>query len=323
MDTKIQNYIDTYEILHQNMKWKVTDKNILMTIASIYTMNNKMLNIEKMLKISDSIKGRAGLFSSMKSYPRFTTAAMLDVNFEDPENQVEQLFDYYERFREAKFSSGTFTYMAATILLTNQDQVKSVEQTINKVKSIYDGMKKEHGFLTSSGDYPLATLLAFEDKEDIIDHIEMYYERLAKNGFRKGNDLQILSHILSLSDDINVEQLVSRAVSVYDSLKTVRIKPKAMYYPAIGILTLLPPEELDIQVIVNMYEKLNQEKQFKWQKDMNVLLAVSFYVNEKLENNGLAETSIYSVLESIIQAQQAVMIAAVTGATAAASSSNN
>ncbi|MFB4165728.1 hypothetical protein ACE1TI_18480 [Alteribacillus sp. JSM 102045] len=54
---------------------------------------------------------------------------------------------------------------------------------------------------------------------------------------------------------------------------------------------------------------------------MNVMMAVSFYVNERIEQTGLAETSL--LLESILQAQQAVMIATVTASAAASTNSSN
>ncbi|MFD2044363.1 DUF4003 family protein [Ornithinibacillus salinisoli] len=322
MNTKINNYTKTYDALKHRMKWKVSDKRILMSIASIYTMNDTKLDSEKLLQLADTIKRRASLFSSMRSYPRFTTAAMLDVNFDNSEEKVELLYDYYEQFKRAKFSSGTFTYIAATILLTNHTEHLAVPTTIQTAKNIYDGMKKEHAFLTSSGDYPLATLLAFREREDIIQHMESYYEQLAKNGFRKGNDLQFLSHILSLSEDGNIQTIVNRTMEVADMLLDHGIKTKTTYYPAIGILALLPPEEFDVHQIIDMYEQLNQVKDFKWQKDMNVLMAVSLFVNEKIDHAGLAETSIYTVLETVIQAQQAVMIATIAGATAATSSNS-
>ncbi|SET75745.1 Protein of unknown function [Oceanobacillus limi] len=323
MNTKVQDYSTTFKTLQKNMKWKVSDKRILMTIASIYVMNNKKLDITKLLQLADKIKSRASLFSSMKSYPRFTTSAMLDVNFDDPEAKISSLYDYYHKLKQARFKSGTYTYIAATILLTNEPHPHSIETLIQKAKKIYDGMKQEHGFLTNEGDYPLAMLLAYQERVDYIQHIEAYYERLAKNGFRKGNDLQFLSHILSLKEDENPDNLVNRCLHVSDRLKEAGIRTKTMYYPVFGILSLLPPDVFHVNEIMDMYDALCAEKDFKWQKDMNVLMAVSFFVNDKLENKGLAETSIYTVLETVIQAQQAVMIATMAGATAAATSSSN
>ncbi|RDW22326.1 hypothetical protein CWR48_01060 [Oceanobacillus arenosus] len=319
----ISNYTQLYEELKSRLKWKVSDNQILMCIASLYVIGNKNLNMERLLQIADTIKRNAGFFSSMQSYSRFTTAAMLDVNFEDPEAQVPMLFDLYERCKAAKFPSGTYTYIAASIILKNQEKQGNPDSIIMKAKEIYDGMKKEHLFLTDASDYPLATLLAYENRDDIIQQIENYYEKLNNQGFRKGNDLQFMSHILSLDNHTNDQGLVTRSTYVADEFQRIGIKRKPGYYPVIAMLALLPQEEFDMDAIFTMYEALNQEKYFRWQKDMNLIMAVSFFVSKKLGHDELAETRIITTLETIIQAQQAVMISTITASTIAASSNNN
>ncbi|WP_096272835.1 DUF4003 family protein [Paucisalibacillus globulus] len=321
MKNNIEQYVQAYQDLQHHMKWKVTDKRILMTIASIYVLNQKPLQVERLLDLSDTIKQKASLFSSLRSNTRFTTAAMLDVKFENPEANIQKLMDIYDLFREVKFGSGTFTYIAASILLASD--AEEPMETVNKAKVIYDGMKKEHAFLTSSNDYPLATLLAIEDQPDIIYHIERFYEELAKNGFRKGNDLQFLSHILALGTDVETNVLINRAMYIKDSFQHTPFKVKSLYYPIIGMLALLPQNEYSIDQIVSMYEELIQQKEFKWQKDMNVMIAASIFVNEKIGNSQLAEASLSTILEAILQAQQAVMIATIAAATASSSNNGN
>ncbi|WP_163969445.1 DUF4003 family protein [Oceanobacillus halotolerans] len=318
---KIATYTKTYQVLKDGLKWKVMEKQVLMSIASIYTMHQKQLDVGKLIAIADKLKQKASLFSAMRSHSRFTTAAFLDVHFDQPEEAVDSLFDIYHAFKQVKFKSGTYTYIAASIVLTNK-QVKDPSNIIEKAKTIYDGMKQEHGFLTSTNDYPLAVLLAYEDRDDLMEHIERFYERLSQDQFKKGNELQFLSHILSLSQDESHDTLVNRSISMYEEFKKAGIKPKSMYYPVFGMLSLLPPDTVDMQKIHSMYQELNKQKDLKWQKDMNVMMAVCLYVQDQMDHTGLAEASIYTTLETMMQAQQAVMIATVAGATAAASSSS-
>jgi hypothetical protein len=321
MKNLLNNYIKAYEELKAPMKWKVTDKRMLMTIASIYVFNNQSVNSEQLLHLAEEFKRQSSIFSPFRSNARYTTAAMLDVKFDQPEKQIKALLDLYDDFREAKFASGNFTIIAATILLSHK--LDDPGKIILLTKEIYDGMKKEHAFLTSSSDYPLATLLALENNSDIIGQIEYYYQELAKNGFRKGNDLQFLSHILSLSKESNRNDLINRAIHVLDTFKKSGIQTRQLYYPIIGMLALLPNEIYEITPILSMYEELNHQKDFKWQKDMNLMMAASFYVNDRIEHKSLAETSLSTILESILQAQQAVMIATMSAALAANSSSSN
>ncbi|WP_087973687.1 DUF4003 family protein [Oceanobacillus rekensis] len=322
MQEKMTIYTNNFYQLNDAMKWKVSDKKILMTIASMYTMNNKELHIDKMLRIADRIKEQAGLFSALKSYSRFTTAASLDVKFDDPENQIDALFRIYEGFKNAKFKSGVFTYLAATIALTNTDSILTQEEVINRTKEIYDGMKQEHLILTGANDYPLAVLLANEQQSNIIQRMEQFYNELNENGFWKGNELQFLSHILTLDNQSSTGDLVNRSVTVMDTFKKAGIRTKRMYYPIIGMLALLPQDEFNMTEINQTYDSLNSKKGFKWQKDMNLIMAVALYVSEKLDNHDALEASIHTTLETILQAQQAVMVATIASTTAATNSSN-
>lgn len=294
-----------------------------MTIAALYVMNHKELNTEKLLNLAEQIRKKAGFFTTMQSHTRYTTAAALDVNFEQPEDRVDTLFHLYDELKNAKFSSGVYTYLAASIILTNEKKDMTSEQIIQRAKVIYDGMKVEHPFLTGSSDYPLAVMLAYEDQPDIIQQMEDFYENLSENGFQKGNDLQFLSHILTLNTKSNAGNPVSRAATVSDEFRQAGIRPKGMYYPIIGMLALLPREEFKMYEITNLYDQLNAQKAFKWQKDMNLIMAVAFYVNYKLEHHSLPETSLYTTLEMLLQAQQAVMIATIASTTAAVHASDN
>ncbi|MBS4198565.1 DUF4003 domain-containing protein [Bacillus sp. FJAT-49732] len=318
MNNIIDNYIQIFEQLRKEMKWKVSDKKILMMIASLYAMNKKDFQIERFLKIADEIKDRSGYFSYMRSESRYTAAAILDVNYDDPETKVSSLFEIYEDMIKEKFSRGIFTYIAASVLLKITVDL-DYHSLIVKGKETYNAMKKEHPFLTSSEDYPLAVLLASENRENVIQRSEYFYDQLNQNGFYKGNNLQFISHILSLNNEESEKDLLNRTVYVFDSFKEKGIKPKATYYPTMGMLALLPNEELDMEIITDVYDRFNQEKHFKWQKDINLILAVSFYVKDKLKQPNLTETSLYTTMETILQAQQAAMAGSVAAAAAASS----
>src|SRR5690625_1315452 len=318
---KIMTYIQLFNDLKHQMKWKITDNRILMAMASLYVMNDKTLDPNRLLEIADNIKKRANLFSAMKSHSRFTTAAFLDANFNNPMEQIENLFHYYDLFKQEKFQRGVFTYIAASIIVKNQDKEVDPREIISKTKNIYQGMKKEHPFLTSTSDYPLATLLAYEQHPDIVRKIEVFYDGLSKNGFKKGNDLQFISHILALSRNETENTLMNRSTQIFDQFKKIGIKPKSIYYPVMGMLALLPQDMLNMQEIYEIYDQLNHEKYFKWQKDTNLMMAASFIVKDKLEHSNIAETSIYTTIEMIIQAQQAVMIAVM--ASISVSNTNN
>lgn len=325
MNPLVSNYIHIYKQIKDKLRWKVGDKRILMTIASLYVMKSKPFHGEIFLQIADELKNQSTVLSSMRFHLRYTTAAMLDVHFDNGMEQIPTFYHIYNEFIQNKFRKGNFTYVSASVLLMKKPTYKDEPTTeiISKAKAIYDGMRREHPFLTSASDYPLATLLAFEEQEDIIEHIEYLYDRLSNYSFRKGNDLQFLSHILSLHRDVSIDLLVNRMTRIYDAFKRNRVRPKSTYYPIMGMLALLAEDEVNFDAIIQIYKQLNHESEFRWQKDMNLIVAVCFYVSQKLEQDGLVETSLYTTMEAVLQAQQAVMVATIAGATAASSSNSS
>ncbi|MDQ0246119.1 hypothetical protein J2S09_003706 [Bacillus fengqiuensis] len=218
---------------------------------------------------------------------------------------------------------GTFTYIAALVMLSNTPDRRNRQECIKKSLAFYKGMKAEHLFLTSSSDYPLAVLLAKAEGsvDELIHHIELFYKKLNKSGFRKGNDLQFLSHILSLGHESEADLLVERCTRLFDLFKQSGSKPKAMHYPAVGLLALVDDRASEIETIRQIVHELNSEKGFKWHKDLNFIMASHFVMSEKTKNSSLLEAGIYTTLEALIQAQQAAMIAVVAGTTTAVDSS--
>src|SRR5699024_10463182 len=149
------------------------------------------------------------------------------------------------------------------------------------------------------------------------------FNKLNNNDFIKWNNRQTLSHIFSIETNIDKNELVSRAIRVYDSFREVRIKQKAKYYSVMGMLALLSPDKINIQAVHNIYEQLNSQKQFKWQKDLNWMLAVSFYVSENMDESTVTEVNMITTMEAVLQAQQVIMISSTVAAVSVSNSSSN
>jgi hypothetical protein len=259
------------------------------------------------------------MFSTLKSSQRFTIAAMLDTRYENPKETFHEFLDVYDQLIQGGFTRGAFTYIAASAMLSNESS-RSHKEMVRRSAEIYQGMKKKHLFLTSSGDVPLAVLLAetSESTDDLMHEIEHFYTTLAQHGFKKGNDLQFLSHILSIDKNLDADTLIERCVSVKEACESAGMKVKAMHYPVIGLLALFEKPETEIELIHEAVKQLNADKLFKWQKDINVMLGVNLVISEKLKDSRVVETGIYTTIETIIQAQQAAMLAVIASTSAVA-----
>lgn len=317
----VERYTQIYSELREKFRWKVSDQSVLMMVASLYISNNRSFDIERYNDVAEYIKNQSGLFSPLRSQSRFTFAAMLDTRFDNPKEMFPHFIAAYNELVSAGFSRNIFTYIAAMQLVEKDAQ--DLGSLSVRARSIYKRMREEHLFLTGHSDYPLAVMLAQNDRQtdELIFHMEDLYGRLSQNGFRKGNDLQSMSHILSMHEHSSEGDLVAKSSKIFDSMKKEGIKPKAMFYPQIALLTFIEKEMNNLTEIKEIWEQLNAEKAFKWKKDINFMMAVTFMVSDKIEDSSLLQANLSTTIETLIQAQQAASIAAISGAAVASSSS--
>jgi hypothetical protein len=318
---QLEQYKSIYSELSSSLKWKV-DKRSLMLIAAIYVTSSKEFNLESFLQLADYIKRELGFFSQLKSVTRYTTAATLDTMSNDSRAKFHQFIAIYEKLIEKGFKRNVYTYIAAGSLL--KADFSRIDVYIQKAADIYKGMREHHFFLTSSEDYPLAAILALNDQheKEIITHIEEYYNTLYQMGFSMGNDLQFLSHILALNPKHQVVEKAEKCLSLINILNDVQLKIKKAFYPYIGMLTYLETPEQESKLLKEITEELNNEKLFKAYKDVNFMMSVMFLMNRMTLLGDAAKTSLNTTIETILQAQQAAMIAGITAASAAAASSS-
>ncbi|PHF01065.1 DUF4003 domain-containing protein [Bacillus pseudomycoides] len=322
LQQKLEQYTHIYAQLKGELKWKTSDSRTGMMIAAMYAGSDKSFHLGRFLEISNYIKDQVGMFSYLKSYHRFVVAATLDIHFTHYKEAFQKFLDLYERLVAGGFSRSIFTYLAAAALLPEETGQHDVR--IQRSMQVYKRMKEDHFFLTSTDDYPLAVLLAGQSEkvEALMDRVERLYQKLAAAGMYKGNNLQFLSHILSLKKDVSEDILVAQCTNIWNLLKREKVKVKQMHYPAIGLLALLEDGEKEVHSIRAFIEKLQGDKLFRWHTDANILIAIQLFVSQKGAESQAANTGLQTMIEVLIQAQQAAMIAAITASTAAASASS-
>ncbi len=143
------------------------------------------------------------------------------------------------------------------ILLLTEENGKH-DKRIQRSMQVYKRMKEDRLFLTGKKDYPLTVLLAgqSENIETLMDREKRLYQKLAKNILRKENNLQFLSHILSLKKSVSEDMLVTQCKNIWILLKQEKVKVKQIHYPAIGLFTLLEDGEKEVHSIRTFIEKL-------------------------------------------------------------------
>ncbi|EIT86182.1 hypothetical protein A374_06271 [Fictibacillus macauensis ZFHKF-1] len=318
---KLSSYSETFQQVREAHRWSSLPKQSMMMIAALYTIHQKPFQKDQFNDLTLYIKEHAGRFSPLKSVYRYSMAAIMDVQFDYPEEAFQQLVSLYNRLVAARFKRGIFTYMAAEIMLSHAQEV--LDEDIARTMAIYRGMAKHHAFLTSESDYPLAALLAGrnESVELLLEKMEIFYSALVKGSFTRGNDLQFLSHILSLGNS-DEQLLIERAESVYRTFKNEGQRPKGMFYPIIGMLALLKDGEQAVKTILQGAQEMGYSKHFRWSKDINIMMSAQLYLSDHMDDASFLKTGLVASIEAIMQAQQAAVMAAVAVSVSTSSTSS-
>ncbi|WP_152526180.1 DUF4003 family protein [Thalassobacillus devorans] len=168
------------------MRW--TEKKIVMMVTAVYVTSDRQFDIDCYVKVSETIKQEASMFSYLNSPLRYTVSAMLDTRFDVPIRAFSDMMQIYESMIRSGFNRSQYTYLAAAAIMQDHMENADLMEKVERAVSIHRLMKKEHPFLTSNDDYPLAALLAQREKEmeKLIDQVEYIYRALNQNGYWKG-----------------------------------------------------------------------------------------------------------------------------------------
>ncbi|NDI33800.1 DUF4003 family protein [Chengkuizengella sediminis] len=326
LKTKVDEMLELYLTMEKDFRW---ENNLSLHFAALtYTQKNNKYVKSSIKSTSEYIKNQTRLFSSFRGN-MFMISMLLCSEFDDPEAQFLKLLSYEKWFKEAGFKNSE--YMPITcyaLLLTCEENM--LQERIRKSFEVFTEMKKNNPWITSGDDYPLCVMLANSDSsvETSIQNIVEVYRALNRQGFRKGNGLQLLSHILSFSDE-NIQIKSERCKSIFDQLRKNKLKIDSQYYAALGLITLLDDDQHE--VVSNLIEVTNYLKglkKYKWLgRGMNVLLASVIvskqYIENKKEQNKLIDTTLSISIEALIAAQTAAAVSAIVATSVAASTINS
>jgi hypothetical protein len=312
--------------MSKNYRWRANDISVRFG-AFLFCLKDKPFDETYFEEVIKYIKDNTGVFSSHRS-KAFSLAPLLITRFDDAKQAFDQLLDYESLMRDAGFKNSPYLSIAAYALMLTSPP-KQVQMRITKALNIYQQMKENHFWLTSKDDYPVAVLLADMkgDLDQIERKIEACYQQLNQAGFRKGNGLQFLSHLLTFSPQ-PTESKVKKCNEIADYLKQRHAGISSNYYGVIGFLALLGNDVAKaLPEVVNAVNYLKKQKGFKWfNKELNILIVASLVSNKYLEDKKhqqMITTTMGVSIETMIAAQTAALIAATSAATAASASASS
>lgn len=298
---------------------------IQLACAAIYVLKDKEVNEFQLQSCKELLNQRVGLFSNFRSTARSPIASMLAVS-KNPERTLEDGLFVYELLKQ-EFWSSTYLPLTAMVIaqMANPQQYEAIAA---RTRRIYDRIKGEHPFLTSSEDSANCALLALSEKSDdeLIYEIEACFQFL-KPYFFSSNAVQSLSHVLALGQG-SVEEKCSRTMELFDGLKAAGYKYGTSYeLPTLGVLALSDgPKDKIMQDMIEISNWLSYQKGFGFFSAVSAkqrLMYAGIIAQREYINPNTMQSSVVNSTISIIVAQETAMCAAIAASAAASSSASS
>lgn len=290
------------------------------------TIKNEYIVPSKVEESIEVIKNNTGIFSNFRGHSLFYLSNLLS-NKENKEEAFNSILNTYNKLKENKFFNDTYLPFTAIIIDQNKNKV-DIDTAIYRTKYVYDFMKNNHPFLTSSDDYCRAALIAINSKnlDSDLEYMENCYKVLNSKGFYKSNNLQSLSHVMVFDKNKNEESL-NKVLRIKKLLETNNCKIDGYGYPLIGAISLLEcDEEVLAKQIKEVSDKLKDVKGFgNWslgKNNRNIISAAivaSAYADCFKEEGNLDTITNNIFLEIIIAIEIAIMVAMIAAVSAASS----
>ncbi|MDV4150590.1 DUF4003 family protein [Clostridium sp. AL.422] len=292
------------------------------------TLRNVESDIDKINKCIDIIKDNSSIFSNFRGNNLLTTAVNLSIK-DNPEESLTEIMNIYEKLKD-HFFNNQFLVLAAQIIY-NYKGSKDIDTLVKNTRKAYDLMKENHIFLTGQEDICSAALISTTSNnlDETFENMEECYDILRKNGFWAGNNLQSLTHILSLFEGTPKEKC-DKVLLLDKTLKNYSTPLTSYSLPILGAVALTNNNyerfAEDLISVNNLLRKQRGFGVFSLSSAIRNMIAASLISLESIENidssikDKIIETTNSISLNVVIIMQIAAASAATAAATAASSS---
>ncbi len=293
-----------------------------LTIRGVYADVNKINNC------IDLIRSNSSFFSNFRGNNLLTTAVNLSIQT-NPEESFEEIMSIYNKLKK-QFFTNEFLVLAAQIIYSYK-RTNDIDFLVINTRKAYDLMKENHLFLTGQEDISSAALIAATSSNlnETFKDMERCYDILRENGFWGGNNLQALTHILSLFEGSS-EEKCNKVILLDKILKKYSTPLKSYSLPILGVCALTTSDyEAFAKELTSLNKYLRKQRgfgSFSLNSVVRDMIAASLISLESIENNDsliknkVIDTANNITLNVVIIMQIAAASAASAAAAAAASS---
>ena len=297
--------------------------------ASVFTDRDKLADVDVLKNTRNLLKSRVNGFSNFRGACELPLVAMLAA-CNEPERRLEEAIEVYGCLKK-HFSPSEFLPITAMILSEHVATEKYGEVS-ERTHLIYNLMKKEHPFLTSSEDCVFAAMLALSERDDeeLVRDVETGYGIL-KERFHDRNALQSLSHVVALTcgEFMTVKDRCRDTERLFDILKEKKHKYGTGYELAsLASLAALPcGVDETSRDIIEVSEYLKTQKMYgfwgSFGNAQRLLHAGMIVTSEHIGGSEALAGAVIGGTLSMVAAQQAATCAAISASIMAANSARS
>lgn len=324
----VERYLDVFEELRRGKRW-TTDTNVLRFCALTLAASDVVGSLDGLEAAAKTLASEAGGFSPLSSSVRYAVAAILLRRGLDPATTVRRVRETLTAFKAHKLQKGGIhPLLAALLLVLDSGGGVPTSATIVRLKEIIIRWKKDHFFLTGVDDYPMAAMHATRAVgiEELALEVEQVYQNLRAAKFSLGNPLQMVSHLLVLSD-LGPHEAVRTFDRMASTLKAGGQRVWQGQYDEVALLVLSGARVDDAADRAIAYRDRLRAVKPRPSAEIAFSIAAGVVLAEQAEAIGeLDDAQTASNLRSvqtILEAQQAAIVACMAASTVATTAASS
>lgn len=322
MKERCELFIKNRDAIKSAFSW---DGDAMAIMGSVlYTGKMVTVDVAKMKECEQILKKKAGFFSDFRGNLKLAMICNMAMS-EDPAVYFDGVDEVYKELNKNKIFGSEYRILAAMTIYSNAEADKNA--AVERTLQIYQGMKKEHPFLTSDEDIAFAAMLAMTDMDidELMNEMEQCYTAMKKY-FSSDNAVQSLSHMLALND-LPVDAKCQRVQEIYGGLKDAKRKYGTGYeLSTLGALSMLDFSTREIvEKICEVDDFLKEQKGFGTFGTGNtarLMYATLLTMANYMPESDVMEKAVMGSTLATVIAQQMALIAVVVTTTATTTVNN-
>lgn len=312
----VDRYVETFDRLRATKRWW-THTSTFRFVALALGAAGPSVTYDRLESAAGELRKHARVTSPLRSEGRYVVAAIVLRRGLDPAVIRARLTETLELFRLHELPRrGTGPTLAALVLALLREGHPVPAVQVQRLSMIYDRWSKDHLWLTNSKDLPAAALHAGTDRDVhfLVADVERAFNRLRELGFRPGNPLQLVSHLLAV-DPRGTDMAVQRFKGVAERLEAAGEHVRTSRYDEMATLAIAHVDVVGVVDRTLRYRDRLRAKRPRPAQELAFSLAAGIVLAEDAEHaikRSAGDIAALQSIQAILDAQQAAMVASIS-----------